>query len=283
MTNQDARTIIITGASDGIGAAAARQIARNGDRLVLVGRSPEKTAAIAEELGAPYYTADFANLSQVRDLASQLRAAYPKIDVLANNAGGIFGKQERTADGFEKIFQVNYLAPFLLTSLLLEQLEAGEGVVINTASSAAKNYGRIDLADLQNERKYSVNKAYGDAKLGNILFTRGLRARFAAAGIHTVSFDPGNIATNFASDTASFFRFVYTSFLSKLVLERPEKGGDNLAFFIQGTPGETWQEGAFYTKQTLATERQTNPQVHDDALVDALWKQTEQLLAATRR
>ncbi len=278
MTTQ--RMIIITGASDGIGAAAARQLKNEGQTPVLVGRSPDKTVAIAKELGAPYYVADFADLSQVRDLAGKLASAYPRIDVLANNAGGIFGARTLTVDSYEKTFQVNHLAPFLLTTLLLEQLKAGGGVVINTASSAAKNFGNVDPNDLQNERKFSPNKAYGDAKLDNILFTRGLQARFGGEGIHAVAFDPGNVATNFASDTTSFMRFIYNTPIKRLILVAPEKGGANLAFFINGTPGSTWKDGAFYTQQTLATEKQTNPQVHDDALVDALWKKSESLLSA---
>src|ERR1700679_3729468 len=157
------QTIVITGASDGIGAAAARQLSAKGERVVLVGRSPAKTAAVADELGAPYHLADYADLDQVRGLASELRATYPRIDVLANNAGGIFGARELTPDGFEKTFQVNHLAPFLLTTLLLPTLTASSAKVVQTSSSAAKLYGLIDIEDLQNEKKYSPNKAYGDA------------------------------------------------------------------------------------------------------------------------
>jgi len=122
------QTIIITGASDGIGAAAARQLSAKSERVVLVGRSPAKTAAIADELGAPHHLADYADLDQVGNLASELRATYPRIDVLANNAGGIMGAREVTKDGFEKTFQVNHLAPFLLTHLLMPALTPGRAV-----------------------------------------------------------------------------------------------------------------------------------------------------------
>lgn len=109
------QTIIITGASDGIGAAAARQLSAKGEQVVLVGQSQAKTAAVASALGAAYYLADFTDLGQVRNPASELRATYPQIDVLANNASGIMGDREVTRDGFKKTFQVNHLAPFLLT------------------------------------------------------------------------------------------------------------------------------------------------------------------------
>lgn len=275
----DTRTIVITGASDGIGAAAALRVATHGTVPVLVGRSAEKTSAVAKEIGAQYYFADFSDLGQVRELAARLAVDHPKIDVLANNAGGIFGARTLTKDGLEKTFQVNHLAPFLLTNLLLDQLKAGQGVVVNTASSAAKNFGNLDVNDLQNERKFSPNKAYGDAKLSNILFTRGLVARHGAEGIHSVAFDPGNVATNFASDTTSWMRFVYHTPIARLTLISPDKGGANLAFFIEGTPGTTWRDGGFYTQQRPATEKQTNPQVHDDALVDALWQRSAELVA----
>lgn len=116
--DNEQQTIIITGASDGIGAAAACQLSARGERVVLVGRSQQKTAAVANELRAPYHLADYADLDQVRNLASELRATYPRIDVLANNAGGIMGHREVTKDGFEKTFQVNHLAPFLLTQAI---------------------------------------------------------------------------------------------------------------------------------------------------------------------
>src|SRR6202021_1593778 len=128
------QTIVITGASDGIGAAAARQLTAAGERVVLVGRSEAKTAAVAAELSAPYYLADFTDLAQVRDLAGKLGAAYPRIDVLANNAGGIMGERAVTVDGFEKTFQVNHLAPYLLTSLLLPTLTASSAKVLQTSS-----------------------------------------------------------------------------------------------------------------------------------------------------
>ena len=105
------RTIVITGASDGIGAAAARKLAEAGERIVVVGRSGEKTAAVAAELGADHFVSDFADLAQVRGLATALKDQYERIDVLANNAGGIMGSHELTVDGHEKTFQVNHLAP----------------------------------------------------------------------------------------------------------------------------------------------------------------------------
>jgi hypothetical protein len=131
------RTIVITGASDGIGAAAARRLSRNGDKVVVVGRSQSKTIAVAEELGADYFVADFADLSQVRALAEKIRCEYPRIDVLANNAGGLVSKPQVSADGLEKTYQVNYLAPFLLTTELLDVLVESRATVLPSGLSVA--------------------------------------------------------------------------------------------------------------------------------------------------
>ena len=145
------QTIVITGASDGIGAAAAGQLRALGHQVVVVGRSPEKTAAVAQALNAPSHLADFADLGQVRALAAELLASYPRIDVLANNAGGLFG-QETTKDGFDKTFQVNHLAPFLLTHLLMDRLIESDARVIQTSSAAHRLFGHIDLDDLDNAK-----------------------------------------------------------------------------------------------------------------------------------
>ena len=128
------RTIVITGASDGIGAAAARSLSRSGANVVVVGRSETKTIAVAQELDADYFVADFSDLSQVRALADKIRSEYPRIDVLANNAGGMGREVEMTADGLEKTYQVNYLAPFLLTTQLMDLLVDSRATVLNTTS-----------------------------------------------------------------------------------------------------------------------------------------------------
>ena len=143
-----ARTIVITGASDGIGASAARTLGKRGERVVVVGRSAEKTERTAKEIGADYFVSDFAELAQVRHLAAQLKEKYPRIDVLANNAGGIMGQRGLTVDGHEKTFQINHLAPFLLTTELMDVLTASRATVINNSSAANALYGKLDLNDL---------------------------------------------------------------------------------------------------------------------------------------
>ncbi|WP_288871437.1 SDR family NAD(P)-dependent oxidoreductase [uncultured Microbacterium sp.] len=273
-----AKTIILTGASDGIGAAAARQLADSPHRLLLVGRSVEKTRAVAEETGSEWFTADFARLDDVRTLAARIADAVGDtgIDVLANNAGGIFGDRTPTVDGFEKTMQVNHLAPFLLTNLLLPALLRAGGAVINTSSVAHRLFGHIDVDDLDNARRFSPNKAYGDAKLANVLFTESLHERFHAQGLSAVAFHPGSVQTNFASDSSSIMRLVYRTPLRRLLLIGPDKGGATLRWFIEGTPGETWISGAYYDERVLTSR--VNPQVHDAALAGALWQRSAELV-----
>lgn len=274
------KTIIITGASDGIGAASARQLKQAGHHVVLVGRSPQKTAAAAEAIGVPFHVADFTDLAQVRRLADDLLKAYPQIDVLANNAGGLFGP-ETTTDGFDKTLQVNHLAPFLLTNLLLDRLLTSKAALIQTSSVGAKAFGHLDLDDLNNAKKWSANKAYGDGKLANILFTQELHRRYHAQGLSAVAFHPGNVATNFASDTPSPIRFIYRTPLSRLILISADKGGQALTWLADGTPGVTWQSGGYYENNKIVPEKKMHPQARDASVARDLWTSSEALLQMT--
>ncbi|MBI3214280.1 MAG: SDR family NAD(P)-dependent oxidoreductase [Mycobacterium sp.] len=265
------RTIVITGASDGLGAAAARQLSTDGAEVVVVGRSPKKTAAVAEPLGADYFVTDFADLGQVRELAATLLARYPRIDVLANNAGGIMGSERViTVDGHEKTFQVNHLAPFLLTTLLLDRLIESSATVINTSSIGNRLFGHIDITDLEHERKYQAQKAYGDAKLANILFTRELHRRYHSAGISTAAFHPGPVASNFGADAGNgMLNLVYRTPLRKLALITPEKGADQLVWLATTPAGAEWTSGEYYAKRKVG---RPNKQAHDPVLAEQLWE-----------
>jgi NAD(P)-dependent dehydrogenase (short-subunit alcohol dehydrogenase family) len=271
-----ARTIVITGASDGIGAAAARALSSNGDQVVIVGRSAEKTAAVARELGADHLIADFTRLDDVRALAATLLERYDRVDVLANNAGGIMARRELTVDGHEKTFQVNHLAPFLLTTLLLPLLITSSATVIQTSSAANRLFGNLDMTDLQNARKYSPNKAYGDAKLANILFTRELQHRYEAQGLTTASFHPGVVATAFATGSTSPMRVIYQNRFSRRLLLTPEQGADTLVWLATALAGTDWISGEYYEKRAV---QKAHPQAADPSLARQLWERSEALLA----
>jgi NAD(P)-dependent dehydrogenase (short-subunit alcohol dehydrogenase family) len=267
------RTVIITGASDGIGAAAARVLKAAGDTVVLVGRSPQKTAAIGRELRAEHHVTDFSRLEEVRELAATLLEGHQRIDVLANNAGGIMAERQVTTDGFEKTLQVNHLAPFLLTTLLLPRLVENRASVINTSSAAARIFGDIDIDDLGNAKSYTPNKAYGDSKLATILFTRELARRFGDSGISTAAFHPGVVGTSFAKGSTSPMRVMYRMF-GRFLLS-PEKGADTLLWLASTTPGTDWENGGFYTKRVVD---RTHPQADDAALAATLWERSSALV-----
>ncbi|MDN5599934.1 MAG: SDR family NAD(P)-dependent oxidoreductase [Brachybacterium sp.] len=273
------RTIVLTGASDGIGAAAARLLAQQGHRLLLVGRSPEKIAAVAAETGAEAFVADFASLAEVRELAARLAEAAGEdgIDVLANNAGGIFGDPRPTVDGFEKTFQVNHLAPFLLTNLLLPGLVQRSGSVVNTSSAAHRFFGRLELERLGDVRHVSARRDYGDAKLATVLFTRSLHRRFHDDGLSAVAFHPGIVRTSFAAGSRSGMRMIYHSVLGRLLpMISAAQGGANLAWLLAGTPGVTWTSGRYYDRYrpTARVHRQAD----DPRLADALWRRSAEMV-----
>ncbi len=270
------KTIVITGSSDGIGAAAARQLHQDGHRVVIVGRSPDKTLAVAREIGADHFVADFSRLDEVRALAAGLDAAYSRIDVLANNAGGVFGDRAKTADGFEKTFQVNYLAAFLLTRLLIDKLTASRATVIQTSSVGARMAGKLDIDDLDHDRNFSPVRAYNATKLEDILFTSELHRRYHAQGISAAAFYPGNVASSFGTQSDSrLMKFIATNPVTRAMLTSPEKGADQLVWLAESQPGADWESGTYYEKRKPA--RRVNPQALDAGLARSLWDRSERL------
>ncbi len=269
------KTIVITGASGGIGEAAARRLAGDGHQIVVVGRSPERTAQVADEIGADHAVADFASLAQVRRLAAELRERYPRIDVLANNAGLTVGQRRLTEDGHELTFQVNHLAPFLLTELLLPTLLASRATVIAT-SSGAHHGGRIDLADLDHARSYRMMRVYSDSKLAQVLHTRELDRRYGPDGLASAAFHPGVIASGFATSERGPVAWAYRGPLAKLLFGSTDKGADTLVFLAQGTPGRDFPSGQYFVRRKVA---RTNPQADDPRLAAALWERSAAMVA----
>src|SRR3954453_11408985 len=182
MTDQTmaGRTVLVTGASDGIGAEAARVLAARGATVHVTGRSADKLRPVAEAVGTAPLVADFSRLDDVRRLANEVGDRVETLDVLINNAGGTFAPRKVTHDGHEPNFQINHLAPFLLTNLLRPKLAAaGSSLVVNT-SSVGNLMGKIVLDDLDYEHRRAIEfRAYGTGKLMNICFTRGIARRWS--------------------------------------------------------------------------------------------------------
>ena len=269
------RTVVVTGASAGIGAAAARQFADLGATVAVVGRSAQKTAAVADAIGAEAHLVDYSRLDDVRRLAAELLARYPRIDVLANNAGGVFTGRNTSADGHEMTFQVNHLAPFLLTNLLLDRLtKAPEGArVINTASSAYRT-GRLDLDDLDRALgRYSGLATYAATKLANILFTRELARRMQGTGVTTSAFHPGSVASDIGRE-GGLQRLLIGSRLSKALLSTPAQGAEPLVRLATILDIQT-VNGQYFDR--FKPEEPKNKQATDPHLARQLWERSAQL------
>ena len=251
--------VILTGATRGIGQAAAIELARRGAELGVVGRDAVRVQATAEEAraaggGAPVHehVADLERMGEVRRLAAELLEAYPRIDVLANNAGAMFTSRHITRDGFEQTFALNHLAPFLLTNLLLERLTASRARVVTTASDAHKG-GLLDLDDLQSER--------GRFRPGR---TRELQRRNPAIAANC--FHPGVIRTGFGKNDGALERISLT--LAGPFLRSPESGASALVWLaLDPAAGEL--RGQYVEKQRPV---QPSAQAQDDRLAAELWQ-----------
>ncbi|PXX65601.1 NAD(P)-dependent dehydrogenase (short-subunit alcohol dehydrogenase family) [Nocardia tenerifensis] len=266
------KSIVVTGASSGIGAAAAATFAARGATVAVVGRSPERTAEVAAKAGAEPFLADFARFDEVRRLAEQLLDRYSHIDVLANNAGGSWPKRTPTDDGNELTFQVNHLSPFLLTTLLLDRLVRSRARVINTASVTYR-MARLNL-DTVNATTGSFNQmgAYAASKLANILFTRELARRTAGTGLVTAAFHPGAVATHVYDRAPLGLGWLIRSPLSKPFFIRPEKGSEPLVH-LATTADDI--NGQYFHQFKL--EPPSNKQAVDAALAQQLWEMSERV------
>jgi NAD(P)-dependent dehydrogenase (short-subunit alcohol dehydrogenase family) len=268
---------VVTGATSGIGKAAAAALAQQGAEIIVVGRDParaEATAAAIQADGAPppkVEIADLARLDQVRALAGRLDQTLDRIDVLINNAGLVLNERQVTPDGYEHVFAVNHLAPFLLTNLLRPKLGASAPARVITVSSDAHTAARLDLDDPNLEHGWSSWRSYSNSKLANILFTRELARRLDGTGVTANCLHPGVVRTGFGRDARPLMRVGIT--IARPFMLSPERGADTIVY-LASSPDVAAKTGGYYVKRE---PREPSAAARDDGLARGLWETSERL------
>ncbi|MGY4768354.1 SDR family oxidoreductase [Kribbella sp. CWNU-51] len=274
------RTVLVTGGTGGIGKATAAGLAILGARVAITGRDRGRAEAAADEIrtatGAQVdvFVADVSSQAEVRRLAAEVLADRARIDVLVNNVGGYWNTRHVTADGLERTFAVNHLAPFLLTQLLLERLgESGTARVV-TVSSNAHTAGRIDFEDLQGERSYSGDRAYSQSKLANILFTYELARRLQGTSITTNALHPGVVRTAFGAEDPSGVQRVVVPVLRPF-LKSPARGAAT-SIHLASARGLAQVSGKYFVN---GKPKASSARSYDEAAARRLWEISEELVA----
>jgi retinol dehydrogenase 14 len=272
------RTVLVTGGTGGIGRATATGLAALGAQVAITGRdrgrAEDAARAIRAEGGPPVvvFVADMSAQAGVRQLASEVLAALPRIDVLVNNVGGYWNTRRVTADGFEHTFALNHLAPFLLTHLLVDRLIQSAPSRVVTVSSDAQRLGRIDFSDLQGERSWSGQRAYNQSKLANVLFTYELARRLRGTGVTATVLHPGIVRTGFgAEDPGRIQRFI-TPFMG--LLKSPEQGALT-SIHLASAPELDGITGQFFANRK---PRRSSKRSYDEADALRLWEVSAELV-----
>jgi retinol dehydrogenase-14 len=280
------KTVLVTGGTGGIGQAAAIGLASMGARVGITGRDRVRAeaaaAAIAQESGNPavdVFIADMSSQAEVRRLADEVLATYPRLDVLLNNVGGFWAHRHVTIDGLEHTFALNHLAPFLLTDLLLDRLKASAPARVVTVSSGAQAMGAIDFDDLMGEQQYSGSRAYNQSKLANVMFTYELAKRLDGTGVTATALHPGMTSTAFSAEDPALGWLVR---ILRPFMRSPKRGADT-AVYLASAPEVEGVTGRYFADRKV---RKSHASSYDPATVARLWQVSTDLVgisASARR
>jgi retinol dehydrogenase-14 len=273
------KVVLVTGGTGGIGKATATGLAALGARVGVVGRDRQRGAAAAADIEAAsgnpavdVFAADMSSQAEVRQLAEEVLAAYPRMDVLVNNVGGFWAHRHLTVDGLERTLAVNHLAPFLLTMLLLDRLKASAPARIVTVSSGAQARGRIDFDDLQGERKYSGQRSYSQSKLANVMFTYELARRLEGTGVTATVLHPGVVRTEFGAEDQS--GLVVIGRLARPFMKTPAQGAAT-SIYLASSPEVEGVTGRYFVNNKPQT---SNKSSYDTATAARLWRLSAKLV-----
>jgi retinol dehydrogenase-14 len=275
------KVCLITGATSGIGKATAMGLANMGASVVMVGRDRGKGEALMAEIkeksanaSVDLMLADVSSQEQIRRLAYEFKEAYPRLDVLINNAGVFSSKRITSADGIEMTFAVNHLAYFLLTNLLLDVLKASAPSRIVNVSSGDHSNATIDFDDLQGENGYKGAKAYSQSKLATVLFTYELARRLEGTGVTANCLHPGGripVRTNFGSGVSGVFGFTVRALTP--LMKSPEKGAET-SIYLASSPEVEGLSGRYFVKKDEARSSDVS---YDKRLARRLWEVSAEL------
>jgi NAD(P)-dependent dehydrogenase (short-subunit alcohol dehydrogenase family) len=276
------RTVLVTGGTSGIGKATALGLASMGAHLAITGRERVRGEDAAREIRAAggdqvdVFVADLSSQSEVRRLADEVLQALPRIDVLVNNVGGYWNTRHVTADGLERTFALNHLAPFLLTDLLLNRLKENARARVVTVSSDAHAMGRIDFDDLQGERSYSGARAYNQSKLANVLFTYELARRLNDTPVTANAVHPGVVRTSFGAEDPGRIQQLLVPFIRPF-MKTPARGA---ATSIQVASAADLEQvtGRYFAD---SKPRRSSKRSYDEAAAARLWQMSAELVDLT--
>jgi NAD(P)-dependent dehydrogenase (short-subunit alcohol dehydrogenase family) len=275
------KVAVITGGTSGIGKATVEKLVTFGTTVVLLARDTQKAEIVKKEILKTFpngkieiFAGDLTDLKSIKAVSEEIKARHSKIDILINNAGGVYSEFVRTADGFELGFQVNHLAHFLLTQLLLENLLKSEESRVINLSSEAHRMGKFSIGNLNAEKKFSTWKQYGATKLMNILFTKALANKYGEKGLLAFAVHPGVVKSGFGANNTGFLKY----FNKMPFLITPEKGAETSVYLVTQTK-EKLSNGGYYKRcQISYSSLESQDVVSQDQLWDISMKMIKDYL-----